>query len=225
LSHFSPVPPEERTYAKNYRKELEPYEAQLVEVSGRCKEFRDHSERKDLQSLLLVNVQIRPVGKRRLIKLSHLWVLSKHVKRTGIEPKQGRRLKFVGSVYAYLRLGGKSKQRGLLGSHDFSILPMVAPDLTGFESGITNRYENKESTPDTRGAVKEKRGDDTVGEGTPARSSNSNSRRRNDGTTNKRSKDRDRKSVNDKQRRKSGTRRSRKPPKTDPDGCPKDPQD
>jgi len=53
LSHFSPVPPEKRTYAKNYRKELEPYEAQLVEVSGRCKEFRDHSERKDLQSLLL----------------------------------------------------------------------------------------------------------------------------------------------------------------------------
>ena len=113
MSFFSPVPPEERTYAKHYRKELEPYEAQLVEVSGRVKEFREHSERKDLQSLLLVNVQIRPVGKRRLIKLSHLWVLSKHIKRVGVEPRKGRRLKFIGSVYAYFRLGGKSKQRGL----------------------------------------------------------------------------------------------------------------
>ena len=52
MSHFSPVPPGEREYAKNYRKELEPFEAQLVEVSGRCKEFRDHPERKDLQSML-----------------------------------------------------------------------------------------------------------------------------------------------------------------------------
>ena len=69
--------------------------------------------------MLLVNVQIRPVGKRRLIKLTHLWVLSKHVKRVGVEPRQGRRLKFIGSVYAYFRLGGKSKQRGLKGTHDF----------------------------------------------------------------------------------------------------------
>ena len=143
MSHFSPVPPEERTYAKNYRKELEPFEAQLVEVSGRCKEFRDHSERKDLQSLLLVNVQVRPVGKRRLVKLSHLWVLAKHVKRVGIEPKRGRRLKFIGSVYAYFRLGGKSKQRGLHGSHDFSILPMEAVSLQTFEPGVNARYENK----------------------------------------------------------------------------------
>ena len=144
MSHFSPVPPEERTYAKNYRKELEPYEAQLVEVSGRCKEFRDHPERKDLQSILLVNVQVRPVGKRRLVKLSHLWVLAKHIKRVGIEPKRGRRLKFIGSVYAYFRLGGKSKQRGLHGFHDFSILPMEAVSLQTFEPGVDARY--KETT-------------------------------------------------------------------------------
>ena len=60
--------------------------------------------------MLLVNVQVRPTSKRKLIKLSHLWVLTKHVKRTGAEPKRGRRLKFIGSVYAYFRLGGKSKQ-------------------------------------------------------------------------------------------------------------------
>ena len=158
MPHFSPVPPEEREYAKNYRKELEPFEAQLVEVSGRCKEFRDHPERKDLQSLLLVNVQIRPYGVRKLIKLSHLWVLTKHVKRTGIEPKRGRRIKFVGSVYAYFRLGGKSKQRGLLGSHDFSILPMEAPDLQGFEPGLNIRYENKTDGSNTGTTTEEKGG-------------------------------------------------------------------
>ena len=194
MSYFSPVPPGDRTYAKNYRKELEPYEAQLVEVSGRVKEFRDHSERKDLQSLLLVNVQIRPVGKRRLIKLSHLWVLAKHVKRVGVEPKKGRRLKFIGSVYAYFRLGGKSKQRGLLGHHDFSILPMEAVAIETFEPGINARYENKENgtrPPD------EERGSDQMGEGTPKRSKHSNRRRGDNGSSKKRSRNKDRKHLDD----------------------------
>jgi hypothetical protein len=194
VSYFSPVPPGDRTYAKNYRKELEPYEAQLVEVSGRVKEFRDHSERKDLQSLLLVNVQIRPVGKRRLIKLSHLWVLSKHVKRVGVEPRKGRRLKFIGSVYAYLRLGGKSKQRGLLGYHDFSILPMEAVAIETFEPGINARYENKENGT---GPSDEERGSGEVGEGTPKRSKHSNRRRRDDRPPKKRSRDKDRQHLDD----------------------------
>jgi hypothetical protein len=184
VSYFSPVPPGDRTYAKNYRKELEPYEAQLVEVSGRVKEFRDHSERKDLQSLLLVNVQIRPVGKRRLIKLSHLWVLSKHVKRVGVEPRKGRRLKFIGSVYAYFRLGGKSKQRGLLGYHDFSILPMEAVAIETFEPGINARYENKKNGTESSD---EERGSGEVGEGTPKRSKNSNRRRGDNRPSKKRS--------------------------------------
>lgn len=125
MSHYSPVPPEDRVYAKNYRKELLPFEARLVEVSGRVKEFRDHPERADLQSLLLVNLTIRPLprGKpSKAIKLPHLWVLTKHIVRLGIEPKRSRRVTFRGSVYAYFRLGGKSKQRGLHGFHDFSIL-------------------------------------------------------------------------------------------------------
>ena len=179
MSHFSPVPPEERTYAKNYRKELEPYEAQLVEVSGRCKEFRDHSERKDLQSMLLVNVQIRPVGKRRLIKLTHLWVLTKHVKRVGIEPRRGRRLKFIGSVYAYFRLGGKSKQRGLHGSHDFSILPMEAVAIETFEPGIDARYENQAESSDGGTTVEEEGGSDQVGESPPRGSQHNHRRHRN----------------------------------------------
>lgn len=147
MSHYSPVPPEERVYAKNFRKELMPFEAQLVEVSGRVKEFRDHPERGDLQSLLLVNLIVCPLprGKpKQSIKLPHLWVLTKHIVRLGIEPKRGRRITFQGSVYAYYRLGGKSKQRGLLGSHDFSILPMGQAELETFTPGINQRYSNNE---------------------------------------------------------------------------------
>ena len=225
MSHFSPVPPEERTYAKNYRKELEPFEAQLVEVSGRCKEFRDHSERKDLQSMLLVNVQIRPVGKRKLIKLAHLWVLTKHVKRVGIEPKRGRRMKFIGSVYAYFRLGGKSKQRGLHGSHDFSILPMEAVAIETFKPGINARYENQAESSDSGGTIEEKRGSDSVGEGTPRRSKHSNRRHRDNRNSVKGSGDQDRQSVDDKQPRSSRPRRSRKPRKTDPPRGTKDSRD
>ena len=225
MSHFSPIPPNERIYADNYRKELEPYEAQLVEVSGRCKEFRDHPERKDLQSLLLVNVQIRPKGVRKLIKLSHLWVLTKHVKRTGIEPKRGRRIKFVGSVYAYFRLGGKSKQRGLLGSHDFSILPMEAPDLQGFESGINKRYENKDGSSDTGATTDEERGSDEVGERKTRRSKHGNRRRRDHGTTKSGPTDGSGESVDGESTGSSNPRCPRKSRKTDSTRSTKNPQD
>jgi hypothetical protein len=147
MSHYSPFPPGERVYAKNYRKELQPFEAQLVEVSGRVKEFREHPERSDLQSLLLVNVIVCPLprGKPRdSIKLPHLWVLTKHITRLGIELRRGRRITFQGSVYAYYRLGGKSKERGLHGNHDFSILPMGNADLETFTPGIDQRYSNNE---------------------------------------------------------------------------------
>ena len=197
MSHFSPVPPGEREYAKNYRKELEPFEAQLVEVSGRCKEFRDHPERKDLQSMLLVNVQIRPVGKRRLIKLAHLWVLTKHVKRVGVEPKRGRRLKFIGSVYAYFRLGGKSKQRGLFQSHDFSILPMEAVDIQTFKPGINARYENPASGSDSGPKIKEERGSDSLGEGAPSGPSDTDRRRRNNGSSKRRPRNKNRQPLDD----------------------------
>jgi hypothetical protein len=172
MSHYSPVPPEERVYAKNYRKELQHLEAQLVEVSGRVKEFRDHLERADLQSLLLVNLTVHPLprGKpRHGIKLPHLWVLTKHVSRLGIEPKRGRRITFQGSVYAYYRLGGKSKERGLHGFHDFSILPMGQTELETFTPGLNQRYSNndvKEETTDGGGGPSSegKRGEVVSGE-------------------------------------------------------------
>lgn len=218
MPHFSPVPPEEREYAKNYRKELAPYEAQLVEVSGRVKEFRDHPERKDLQSLLLVNVQIRPVAKRKLIKLSHLWILTKHVKRAGVEPKSGRRIKFIGAVYAYLRLGGKSKQRGLLGSHDFSILPMEPPDLAGFEPGLNKRYENKDRATDKRTESSNKRNDDDVGKRAACGPKNTNSRRRNHGVSKQRSRGGSGQRLNDQHGKSSGTGISRQSGKANTDG-------
>lgn len=148
MSHFSPVPPEERVYARNYRRELQPLEAQLVEVSGRVKEFRDHPERSDLQSLLLVNLVVTPLPRgrpKRSIKLSHLWVLTKHVRRAGVEPTRNRRVTFTGSVYAYYRLGGKSRERGLHGSHDFSILPMGPAELETFTPGLERRYQTTEA--------------------------------------------------------------------------------
>ena len=209
MSHFSPVPPEERTYAKNYRKGLEPYEAQLVEVSGRCKEFRDHPERKDLQSILLVNVQVRPVGKRRLVKLTHLWVLAKHIKRVGIEPKRGRRLKFIGSVYAYFRLGGKSKQRGLHGYHDFSILPMEAVSLQTFEPGVDARY--KEPTGPNGPAPVEERGGDSVGESPTRRSKHRHRRRRNNRHSVKGPGDKDRQHLDDQHQGSDHSGRSSQP--------------
>ena len=225
MSHFSPVPPNERNYAKNYRKELEPWEAQLVEVSGRCKEFRDHSERKDLQSMLLVNVQIRPVGKRRLIKLTHLWVLTKHVKRVGVEPKQGRRLRFIGSVYAYFRLGGKSKERGLKGTHDFSILPMEAVDIQTFKPGINARYENQIDSSDTGATVKEEGGSDSMGERAPKRSKHPNRRRRNDRPPKERSRNRDRKHITPKHEGTDSSVQSGESSTTDSSGSSEDPQD
>ena len=174
MSHFSPVPPDGRVYAKNYRIELEPLEAQLVEVSGRVKEFRDHPERSDLQSLLLVNLVVTPLPRgrpKRSIKLTHLWVLTKHIRRAGVEPLRNRRIIFTGSVYAYFRLGGKSKERGLRGSHDFSILPMGTIELETFTPGLESRYQTTDEievkTADRRAKGDSERGDDRVGERAP----------------------------------------------------------
>ena len=177
VGHFSPVPPGDRRYNRSYRRQLEPLEAQLVEVSGICKQFRDHPERRDLQSLLLIDLRIRPISGGKSIHLSHLWVLSKHIKRTGLDPKAGRPLRFIGSVYAYLRLGGKSKQRGLHGSHDFSILPMEASDIETFEPGISHRYDNE--TADSRTTGRAQSTGDQVGEREAGRQKHNHRRRRN----------------------------------------------
>ncbi len=95
-----------------------------VSVSGRVKEFRKHEKRRDLDTLLLTNLIVtpRPIGES--IFLSHLWFLRRQFKKIGRVPEQGERLQFVGLVYSYRRLGGRSIDRGLFNTTDFGIKPL-----------------------------------------------------------------------------------------------------
>ena len=120
------MPAEERIYSPDYRAELEPLEDQLVEVTGRIKEFRHHPRKKHLETVLLVNLIVTPMPLGESVPISHLWFLTRHLKRLGIPLEQNDRVRFTGTIYAYHRLGGKSKSRGLKGTHDFSILPIGA---------------------------------------------------------------------------------------------------
>ena len=95
-----------------------------VEVSGRVKEFRRHERRRDLDTLLLVNLIVTPVPLGESIYLSHLWVLRRQFKKIGRIPEQGERVLFVGEVYPYRRLGGRSVDRGLFNTTDFGIKPL-----------------------------------------------------------------------------------------------------
>jgi len=124
VSHKTSVPPEERVYSPDYRQILEPLEDQLVEVTGRIKEFRQHPYKKHLETVLLVNLVVTPLPLGESVPLSHLWFLTRHLKRLGVPLEQNTRIHFIGTVYAYHRLGGKSKSRGIRGTHDFSILPV-----------------------------------------------------------------------------------------------------
>jgi len=103
-----------------------------VECSGRVKEFRPHVKRKDLDSLCLVNVFVTPLPLGESIYLDHLWVLKKQFKVVGSVPQKNERIHFIGKVYSYKRIGGKSIDRGLFGLEDFGILPVT----------LTEDYEN-----------------------------------------------------------------------------------
>ncbi len=103
-----------------------------VECSGRVKEFRPHVKRKDLDSLCLVNVFVTPLPLGESIYLDHLWVLKKQFKVVGSVPQKNERIHFIGKVYSYKRVGGKSIDRGLFGLEDFGILPLT----------LTEDYEN-----------------------------------------------------------------------------------
>jgi hypothetical protein len=94
-----------------------------VECSGRVKEFRPHPKRKDLESVLLVNLIVTPVPLGESICIEHLWFLKRQFTKLNYVPVYNQRIKFMGKVYSYTRLGGKSIDRGLFGSTDFGILP------------------------------------------------------------------------------------------------------
>jgi len=95
-----------------------------VKVSGRLKEYRKHEKRRDLDTLLLVNLIVTPLPIGESVFLSHLWFLRRQFKKIGQVPEQGERLYFIGEVYSYRRLGGRSVDRGLFNTTDFGIKPL-----------------------------------------------------------------------------------------------------
>jgi hypothetical protein len=106
------------------RDDLRLLEGTPVTVSGRVKEFRKHERRRDLDTLLLVNLIITPLPIGESIAVSHLWFLRRQFKKLGRVPEQGERVKFEGEVYSYRRLGGKSIDRGIFNSTDYGIKPV-----------------------------------------------------------------------------------------------------
>ena len=107
------------------RTDLEFLDGTTVECSGRVKEFKFHEKRKDLDSVLLVNLIVTPVPFGESIAIDHLWILKKQLQQIGKLPSQNERIRFIGLVYPYKRMGGKSIDRGLFGSTDYGILPKV----------------------------------------------------------------------------------------------------
>ena len=95
-----------------------------VTVSGRLKEYRRHERRRDLDTLLLVNLIVTPIPLGESVFISHLWFLRRQFKKIGRVTEQGERVAFIGEVYPYRRLGGKSLDRGLFNSTDFGIKPL-----------------------------------------------------------------------------------------------------
>jgi len=106
------------------REDLKHLEKTLVMCSGRVKEFRKHEKRRDLDTVLLVNLIVTAVPFGESVFLSHLWFLRRQFKKLGRIPEQNERIKFLGEVYCYKRLGGKSIDRGLFGTEDYGIKPL-----------------------------------------------------------------------------------------------------
>lgn len=110
------------------REDLRLLEGTEVTVSGRLKEYRRHGKRRDLDTLLLTNLIVTPMPIGESIFLSHLWFLRRQFKKIGRIPEQGKRIHFIGEVYSYRRLGGRSIDRGLFNTTDFGIKPLRYED-------------------------------------------------------------------------------------------------
>ena len=59
------------------RDDLRLLEGTQVECSGRLKEFRRHEKRRDLDTILLVNLIVTPLPIGESILVNHLWFLSR----------------------------------------------------------------------------------------------------------------------------------------------------
>ena len=110
------------------RDDLRFLEGTEVAVSGRLKEYRRHSKRRDLDTLLLTNLIVTPLPVGESIAIQHMWFLRREFKKIGRVPEQGERVRFIGVIYSYKRLGGKSTLRGLLGTEDYGIKPLRYAD-------------------------------------------------------------------------------------------------
>ena len=107
------------------RDDLRLLEGTPVMVSGRVKEFRKHERRRDLDTILLVNLIITPTPIGESCFVGHLWFLRREFKKIGRIPEQGERIKFLGEVYSYRRLGGKSIDRGIFNTTDYGVKPVA----------------------------------------------------------------------------------------------------
>jgi len=106
------------------RNDLKFLEGTEVVVSGRLKEYRKHEKRQDLDTLLLVNLIVTPLPIGESISIHHMWFLRRQFKKIGKVPEQGERIRFVGVVYPYRRLGGKSLDRNLFNTVDYGVKPL-----------------------------------------------------------------------------------------------------
>ena len=106
------------------RNDLKFLEGTEVVVSGRLKEYRKHEKRRDLDTLLLVNLIVTPLPIGESISIHHMWFLRRQFKKIGRVPEQGERIRFVGVVYPYRRLGGKSLDRNLFNTVDYGVKPL-----------------------------------------------------------------------------------------------------
>jgi hypothetical protein len=110
------------------RSDLKLLEGVEVQISGRVKEFRSHEKRRDLDTLLLTSLIINPLPLGESIAVHHMWFLRRQFKKIGRIPEQGERVRFIGSIYSYKRLGGRSIDRGLFGAEDYGIKPIRYED-------------------------------------------------------------------------------------------------
>lgn len=107
------------------RSDLKLLEGAQVECSGRVKEFRRHEKRRDLDTILLVNLIVTPLPVGESILVNHLWFLRRQFRKINRIPDQNERVKFLGEIYCYTRLGGSSVDRDLFGATDYGIKPLT----------------------------------------------------------------------------------------------------
>jgi hypothetical protein len=76
----------------------------------------------------LTNLIVNPLPFGESIAIHHMWFLRRQFKKMGRIPEQGERVRFVGVIQSYRRLGGRSLDRGMFNTTDFGIKPLHYED-------------------------------------------------------------------------------------------------